>query len=90
MVHSISCKSQIETVRKSISLFSSKNTGIGVYIREDGKYDSKKCTKKIKFPFAIYAVKAEVIVGCFVAFILSFSLLPFTRSHSIFYHSVLQ
>lgn len=63
-------------------MFSSKNTGIREYIKEDGKYDRKKRTKKIKFAFAIYAVKTEVIVGCFVAFILSFSLLPFTRPHS--------
>lgn len=70
-------------------MFSSKNTGIRVYIRVDGKYDSKKHTKKIKFAFAIYAVKAEVVVGCFVTFILSFSLLPFIWPYS-FYYSVLQ
>lgn len=70
--------------KKLLALFSSKNTGLRVYIRVEGKYESKKCIKKIKFAFAIYAVKAEVIVGCFFTFIPSFSLLPFTWPHSFF------
>lgn len=51
-----------------------------VYIRVEGKPSSKKCTKRIKFTFEIYAVKAKVVVGCFSAFTLE--VLPFTCPHS--------
>lgn len=90
MVHSITCEGQIETVKKLLALFSSKNTGLRVYIRVEGKYESKKCIKKIKFAFAIYAVKAEVIVGCFFYFYSFLFIASFYMATQFFYHSVLQ